>query len=48
MSLPALARVDRILLSILLLGALLVAVLHWLLAPPEKTGGTPAAALDLL
>ncbi len=39
MSLPALARVDRILLSILLLGALLVAVLHWLLAPPEKTGG---------
>ena len=39
MSLPALARVDRILLSILLVGALLVAVLHWLLAPPEKTGG---------
>ena len=39
MSLPALARVDRILLSILLLGALLVALLHGLLAPPEKTGG---------
>ncbi len=39
MSLPALARVDRILLGILLLGALLAAVLHWLLAPPEKTGG---------
>ncbi len=39
MSLPALARVDRILLSILLLGALLVALLHWLLAAPEKTGG---------
>ena len=38
MSLPALARVDRILLSILLLGALLAALLHWLLAPPEKTG----------
>ncbi len=39
MSLPALARVDRILLSILLLGALLAALLHWLLAAPEKTGG---------
>ena len=39
MSLPALPRVDRILLGILLLGALLVALLHWLLAPPEKTGG---------
>ena len=39
MSLPALARVDRILLSILLLGALLVALLHWLFAAPEKTGG---------
>lgn len=38
MSLPALARVDRILLSILLVGTLLVALLHWLLAPPEKTG----------
>ena len=38
MSLPALARVDRILLTILLLGALLVALLHWLLAAPEKTG----------
>ena len=25
--------------SILLLGALLVALLHWLLVPPEKTGG---------
>jgi hypothetical protein len=39
MSLPALARADRILLTILLLGALLAALLHWLLAPPEKTGG---------
>jgi hypothetical protein len=39
MSLPALARVDRILLSILVLGALSAALLHWLLAPPEKTGG---------
>jgi hypothetical protein len=39
MSLPALARVDRILLGILLLGSLLVALLHWLLAAPEKVGG---------
>ena len=48
MSLPALARVDRILLSILLLGALLVAVLHWLLGGAGKDRRTSAAALDLL
>lgn len=37
MSLPSLARADRILLSIVLLVAVLAALLHWLLVP-EKTG----------
>jgi hypothetical protein len=37
MSLPSLARADRILLAIVLLAALLAALLHWLFVP-EKTG----------
>ena len=39
MSLPALSRADRLLLSIVLLAAVLVALVAWLLLPPEKTGG---------
>lgn len=39
MSLPALSRPDRLLWSIVLLTAVLVALLSWLVLPPEKTGG---------
>jgi hypothetical protein len=39
MSHPWLSRTDRLLLSVLLVGAALVALLAWLVEPPEKTGG---------
>jgi hypothetical protein len=39
MSLPELPRTDRLLWSIMLVTAALVALLTWLLLPPEKTGG---------
>lgn len=39
MKLPALERTDRLLLSAVLVGAVLVAIVAWLLMPPEKTGG---------
>ncbi len=39
MSLPALSRADRLLLSIVLLLAVLAGLAAWLLLPPEKTGG---------
>ena len=48
MSLPALSRADRLLLSIVLLLAVLAALAAWLLMPPEKTGGVREAAFDAL
>jgi hypothetical protein len=39
MSLPALSKADRLLGSIVLLGAALVALVIWLVKPPETTGG---------
>ena len=39
MTLPWLSRTDRLLLSILLVGAVLVALLAWLVQAPERTGG---------
>ena len=47
MTLPWLSRTDRLLLSILLVGAVLVALLAWLVQAPERTGGV-LRALDLL
>ena len=39
MSLPAMSKADRLLGSIVLLVAALVALVIWLVLPPEKTGG---------
>ncbi len=39
MSRPGLSRTDRLLLGIVLVTALLVALVIWLIVPPEKSGG---------